>query len=172
METLLVVVLYSKPCLGTLSSQIDGGEWSLLVVAKRLAASVKGPAHYSLPFTEPKASLPRFCSSPFPQPLAPPAYFFSHSVALDPYRMLATANRPQNERLMRGPAAVLPTQVRKREREVGTPCLPFINPYPCQKQNNIKTMQLKCNNMVSIHNTRWFWKEEHGNCHSAQHSIY
>lgn len=76
MGTLLVVALHSKPGPGTLSSQIGRGEWSLLVAAKRLAASVKGPTHYSLPFTEPKDPL---CSSSLPS--APPA--FSHSDAPD-----------------------------------------------------------------------------------------
>ncbi|KAI9525066.1 hypothetical protein NQZ68_012579 [Dissostichus eleginoides] len=61
---------------GTLSSQIGGGEWSLLVAAKRLAASVKGPAHYSLPFTEPSL----LCAPP-PLPSAPPA--LSHSATPD-----------------------------------------------------------------------------------------
>ena len=69
MGTLLVVALHSKPSPGTLSSQIGRGEWSLLVVAKRLAASVKGPTHYSLPFTEPKHPfvllLPSLCTTSF-----------------------------------------------------------------------------------------------------------
>lgn len=63
MGTLLVVVLHSKLGPGTLSSPIGAGEWSLLVAAKRLAASVKRPSHYSLPFTEPKHPL---CSSSLP----------------------------------------------------------------------------------------------------------
>lgn len=60
METLLVVAPHSKPGPGTLSPQIGGVEWSLLVAAKRLAASVKGASHYSLPFTEAEQPL---CSS-------------------------------------------------------------------------------------------------------------
>lgn len=76
MGTLLVVALHSKPGPGTLSSQIGRGEWSLLVAAKRLAASVKGPTYYSLPFTEPKHPL---CTSSLPSAL--PA--FSHSGAPD-----------------------------------------------------------------------------------------
>lgn len=49
-----------KAGLGTLSSPIGGGEWSSLVAAKRLAAPVKGAAHYALPLTEPRV----FCVPP------------------------------------------------------------------------------------------------------------
>lgn len=45
-----MVAAHSKPGRDTLSSQIAREEWSLLVVAKRLASSVKGSSHYSLPF--------------------------------------------------------------------------------------------------------------------------
>lgn len=58
-----MVAAHSKPGRDTLSSQIAREEWSLLVVAKRLASSVKGSSHYSLPFPELKHPL---YSSSFP----------------------------------------------------------------------------------------------------------
>lgn len=130
MGTLLVVELHSKPGPGTLSSQIGRVEWSLLVAAKRLAATVKRPSHYSLPFTEPKHPL---CSSSLPS--APPAS--SHSGAPD----LCPTVSPKVSDWGAMPPLSHPISLAKNTRVARihpnlptATTLPNPHPHPCQKR--------------------------------------